>query len=662
MAVGVVLSEVQRAALAAVCDTFAPALEVDDDPTGFYGRCASDLGIPDLVEATLGATTPEPQLDGLRGLLDALAGQGLVQAPQELREALLHGFMDADPGALAALSGLRGLTFLLFYALPDAQGRNPNWAAIGYPGPVSAPPSPDAAPKRIRVTELSGDAIELTADVVVVGSGAGGGVIAGELAGAAREVVVLEAGGYFNEADFNQLELWAYEHLYRGGGVTQTTSGSIALMAGANLGGGTTVNWTNMLRTTPWVREQWEREFGLEGLAGPDFDAHLDAVFARTSANGDCSDRNGPNQRLVDGCEALGVQWQSIVRNTDPGAYSADTAGFLGFGDQSGAKQGTMKTYLQDASDRGARIVTGCRVERVLVSGGRAAGVEGVATGPDGSTTRVVVRAPVVVCAAGALETPALLLRSGIGGPAAGQYLRLHPATVLGAFYAEPQRSWWGAPQTALSAQWANLADGHGFLVETSHASPGLTGTAVPWVTGRQHKDDMGRGPQTSALVMLIRDHGHGRVTIDATGQAVHEYELTDPLDVRHFRAGLRELVRLHAAAGAEEILSFHRKPLRWRRDGDEPLEAFAERVAGGPLTPHEHPIFALHQMGSARMGIDPQTSVAGPWGELHDTPGVWVGDASGFPTATGTNPMATVMALARRTAGAITAASAAHR
>ncbi len=315
-----------------------------------------------------------------------------------------------------------------------------------------------------------------------------------------------------------------------------------------------------------------------------------------------------------------------------------------------------MKTYLQDASDHGARIVTGCRVERVLVAGGRAAGVEGVAVGADGTPTRVIVRAPVVVCAAGALETPALLLRSGLGGPAAGEYLRLHPATVLGGFYPEPQRAWWGAPQSALSAQWADLEDGYGFLIETSHASPGLTGTAVPWQSGRQHKDDMSRGRTTSALVLLIRDRGHGRVTIDGAGNAVHHYDLADPLDVRHFRMGLGELVRLHAAAGAEEILSFHRKPMRWRR-GDEDVEAYAERVAAGSLAPYEHPIFALHQMGSARMGTDPATSVAGPWGELHDTPGVWIGDASAFPTATGTNPMATVMALARRTAAAIAAA-----
>jgi len=655
MAVTVVLSEVQRAVLARVCDTFVPSLAVDDDPTGFYARSASDLGIPDAVEQTLAGTAPEEALQGLRDLLGALAAQGFAEAPLEAREQILHAFMDSGPEALAGLSSLRALTHLLFYALPDEAGRNPNWEAIGYPGPVSAPPSPEQAPKRIALTRPAGDTLELTADAVVVGSGAGGGVVAGELGGAGLDVVVLEAGGYFNEADFNQLELWAYQHLFRGGGVTQTSTGSIALMAGSNLGGGTTVNWTNMLRPHAWVREQWEREHGLEGLAGPEFDAHLDAIFARCSVTDRCSDRNGPNERLREACERTGAAWQTIVRNTDPAAYDPQSAGFLGFGDQSGSKQGTLKTYLQDAADRGARVVARCRAERVLVDGDRAVGVEGRFEGEDGATARVVVRAPIVVCAAGALETPALLLRSGIGGPAAGEYLRLHPATVLIGRYAEPQRGWWGPPQAALSAQWADLEDGYGFLVETSNAAPGLTGTALPWESGLQHKQEMARGAQTSALVLLLRDRGHGRVTIDAAGNAVHHYDLADELDVRHFRRGLAELVRLHAAAGAQEIASFHRRPLRWRRGED--LEAFAQAVHDGPLTPYEHPIFALHQMGSARMGHDRATSVADPWGQLHDSSGVWIGDTSAFPTATGTNPMATAMALARRTAGAILAA-----
>src|SRR3954463_13231534 len=167
----------------------------------------------------------------------------------------------------------------------------------------------------------------------------------------------------------------------------------------------------------------------------------------------------------------------------------------MGFGDVSGAKLGTLKTYLQDAADAGARFVVDCRVDRVLLEGVRAAGVEGTYLDAEGRAARVTVRASTVVVAAGALDTPAVLLRSGIGGPAAGDYLRLHPARAMPAVYDEPQKAWWGAPQTALSAEFANVEDGYGFLIETAHASPAVTGSPVPWGDRQQHKEDTAHAP-----------------------------------------------------------------------------------------------------------------------------------------------------------------------
>src|SRR5436305_18069 len=469
MAVTVVLSEIQRDTLARLCDTFAPSIERDEDPTGFWARSASDLGIPDAIEQSLGAL-PEEQLAGLRALLDALADEGFNDADQAAREAMVHAFADADPDTLAGVSAFRGMTLMLFYALPDPEtGRNPNWEVLGYPGPVSAPPSPERAPKTIPVTVPADGELVLEADAAVVGSGAGGGVIAGTLAAAGRRVAVLEMGGYHNEADFDQLELPAYENLYHGGALHATHDGQVVILAGQNLGGGTTVNWTNCLRTRPWVREEWAALHGLEGLDGPEFDRHLDAVLERISANDRCSDWNGPHHRLKEACERTGIDFARIVRNTDPATYAPDDAGFLGCGDQSGSKQRPLKPYLQDAADHGAEFVVNCRVERVLTENGRAVGVEGTYADVDGRRARVVVRAPQVVLAGGALETPAVLLRSGIGGPAAGDHLRLHPSTGVLGIYDEPQRGWWGAPQTGLSDAFERIEGDHGFLVECPH-------------------------------------------------------------------------------------------------------------------------------------------------------------------------------------------------
>jgi choline dehydrogenase-like flavoprotein len=652
MAISVLLSEIQREALKTLCDTLIPSLERDDDPHGFWGRAASDIGVPDGVEEAL-AQLPEEQVEAFRTLLDMLAEYGFNDAGSEEREAMIHSFCDSSTENLATMHALKGLNAMLFYAGPDPEtGRNPNWNAIGYPGPVSAPPD---VPKPIEVRRPGDAELTLEVDVCVVGSGCGGGVIAGELAARGKKVAVLEAGGYFNESDFNQLELWAYQNLYLGGGPFLTAEGQIAIMAGSTLGGGSTVNWMNCLRTRPWVREEWARDFGLEGLDGPDYDRHLDAVWERLNVNDRCSDYNGPHQRLQEACRSKGYAFKTITRNADPDAHDPDTAGFLGFGDQSGSKLGTLKTYLADANERDAEFIVSCRADRILVEGGRAAGVEGTYAGPDGRTARVVVRAPQVAVACGSMESPALLLRSGIGGPAVGDYLRLHPSTAMFGIYDTEQRAWWGPPQAALSDEFANVEDGYGFLLECPASGVGISASALPWHSGVQHKTHMSEYRHSSAFILLIRDRGHGRVTIDREGRAVHHYRMADEQDVRIFRRALSELARLHEAAGANEIVTFGRKTPGWKRGDD--IEEFAAAVHDTSLDPYEHAIFSAHQMCSCRMGNDPNTSVANPWGELHDVPGVWIGDASAFPTASGTNPMITIMALAHRTAEAMVAA-----
>ena len=224
------------------------ALDRDrDDPHGFWARSASDLEVPEAAEEALADAGGSAR--GLAGAARLARGRGLQRASQERREEILNAFPDSGPDALAGIHALKGLTTMLFYGKPDPEsGHNPNWVAVGYPGPRSDPPS---MPKTIPVRRPTGEEMVLEADVCVVGSGCGGGVIAGELAAAGKQVVVLEAGGYFNESDFNQLELWAYENLYLNGGPLPTAEGQVAIMAGGTLGGGSTVNWMNCLRTRP---------------------------------------------------------------------------------------------------------------------------------------------------------------------------------------------------------------------------------------------------------------------------------------------------------------------------------------------------------------------------------------------------------------------------
>ncbi|MDX6698707.1 MAG: hypothetical protein QOE65_2104 [Solirubrobacteraceae bacterium] len=646
--------DTRRAILAAVCDTVVPSIEHAPDPHGLWARTAGDIGVPAMAEDALSQLPPD-QLAGLMQLLDGLAAQGFMRATQDSREQLLTNVSLLGPEAAAGVGALISLTLFLAYGAPiDPQtGQNPNWRAFGYPGPTTPPPS---VAKPIEPLVPEGDELELEADVCIVGSGAGGGVIAGELSAAGASVVVLEAGGYYNESDFTQLELDAYQKMYWRGGPQPTADLNVTLYAGATLGGGTVVNWTNCLRTKPWVREDWANE-GLEDVGGPDFERHLDAVWGRLSVTGDCSDLNGPHQRMKEGAQALDWSFSTITRNTDPETYDPESAAYMGFGDQSGAKQSTAKTYLVDAANRGARILARTRAERILVEGGRAAGVQATYADPEtGRTARVTVRAPQVVAAAGTLETPALLLRSAIGGPAVGQNLHLHPCTATYGVYPEDQRAWWGAPQAGLVDEFDKVEDGHGFLVESAQYAPGLIGSALPFGGARAHKTLMEQVPYGVTFIGLLRDRGGGRVDIDANGESVPWYSLTDELDVRNMHRALDAQVRLHEAAGAREIVGMAAGLPRWRRGDD--LDAFIARLQRIPLRFGGHRLFAAHQMGTARMGADPATSVADPHGQLHDTPGVWVGDASAFPSASGTNPMISIMALAHRTAEAIAAAS----
>ena len=649
------LTAAQRATLRALCDTIVPRIERADDPTGFWARRASDLGIEQYVEGFL-ATLPAEQRGGLVQLLDGLAMLEFTMLPSDLsREQILTNVSLSSDAAALGLEAYKQLTLTFFYGAVDpATGQNPNWKQFAFPGPVSAPRD---VPKTLPVQSVASDT-QLEADVCIVGSGAGGSVIAAELAKRGMRVVILEAGGYYNESDFAQNELKAYQEMYWRQGPQTSADGNFTLLAGRTLGGGTVVNWTNCVRTPQWVRSEWASEYGLTGLDTPEFDAHLDAVLGRIGANGDCSDLNPAQQRVADGCDKLGWSHKRTQRNTDPATYTPETAGYLGFGDHTGSKNSADKNWLRDATDHGAKILVRTKATRVLVENGRAAGVEAVYADPaTGASANVTVRAPRVVVAAGALESPSLLLRSGIGGPAAGNYLRLHPCGVVFAVYGDDQRAWWGAPHAMLCDEFSNPGNGYGFLIEGSQYAPSLIGAAVHWTSGRGHKELMADAKRGVTTIGLVRDHGFGRVALDAAGESVVTYDVTDPLDVENYHKGLDAQIQIALAAGASALYLLAPGLPRWRYGDD--VDAFRDVARTIEIGFGGSTAFSAHQMGSCRMGSDPATSVADPFGELHDVKGVYVGDASAFPTPSGANPMVTTMALAHRTAAHI--ARAAH-
>ncbi len=645
-AIAIEFNTLQRETLTAIVDTFVAAVPSENDPDGFYAAKGSDVGADIATEQYLRTHLPEEQLAGLLQLIDAAGLFGLKDQPQAGREEIIANLAGISPEAAGVIAALRQLSVLFAYSLPG-HGRNPLWVGMEYPGPAQTPPAD--ARKTLEVITPSGETT-LESDVVVIGSGSGGGVAAAALAQAGKRVIILEAGSYWNESDFVQSEPLAYQKLFLRGGFFPSADGMVSIAAGSTVGGGSTVNWSNSLLTPNTVRACWADDFGLTDVDTPAFDEHLQAVFDRIKCNDKVATQNGPHERLRDGASELGYSYRVATLNIDPEKYDPNLIGYSGMGDQTGAKQGTMRTYLQDASDAGAKLLPNVWVDRILTEDGMATGVEATYTDPQTQkTSSIVINAPSVAVAAGSLETPGLLLRSGIGGPAVGAELRLHPASLVSGIYDEPQDPWYGPAMAGIMNEFAEVNEGYGYLIECVQHLPGLFTTVVPWLNGAQHKELTRKYRYRADWVFIVKDRGAGTVTIDENGQSTFWYPFTDELDRRHFREAAVTSIRMHEAAGAQQIFLAGQPFAPWNRGED--LEAFIAKVNELPIGPGGTPVFSAHQMCSAKLGSDPQTSVAKPNGELHDVTGVWIADASGMPSCSGVNPMVSTMALARRTA-----------
>jgi long-chain-alcohol oxidase len=642
----------QSPVLVAIADTFI----------GGMGHPGSPIRVAASIEETFARLPSESDRRRLRllvGILGRRSGTFLLTGrpvpfhrwPREQRVAVMSSW------AISRLSFRRQLfqvfkrlSLLAFIGDTEDDGTNPVWPEIGYPGPVSAPPP---TPKSIRTTTLDGDTT-LTCDAVVIGSGAGGGVVAGELSAAGKDVIVLEEGGYYNEADFNQLELAMMRKLYFQGGFAATADGSIALIAGGCLGGGTVVNYTTSFRSPDWLRREWADRYGLTAFASDDFTASLDAVYERLGVNLDHSRVSARERVLERGLRKLGWHVDHMPRNVQ-GCTQDASCGFCSYGCQIGAKQSTLKTYLLDAYRRRARIIVNCTVDRVLIEDGRAVGVRATVRQPEMPAFTLIVRSRAVVAAAGAIGTPALLQRSGVRSPAVGRWLRLHPGVAVLGVFDQTLRPWEGSLQAVYSDEWINL-DGqyHGVKLESGPMHPAILAHAIPWRDPTQYQRLMRLLPNMSVLAPLVRDHGGGRVTArDGAARVDYRPAANDLADLRH---GIKAAVQVMEAGGAREIFTGQSAYVAYRPGQRGGIEGFMSEVDRHGYGPGQMGYFSFHQMGSSRMGNDPATSVVGPDHEAHTVKGLFVADGSAFPSASGVNPMITIMAMAHRASRLIAA------
>jgi choline dehydrogenase-like flavoprotein len=622
------------AALRAVAATLVPDGAVDLAER-LAGKVATLPRAADRAELDLLLRAFESRILNLAlaGVPRPFTGMSVAQ-----RERYLRGWATSRlPARRKAFQALKRLITVTHYTTPGV-GR-----ALGYPGPLGPPP---AVPKQIRPLGIASDTT-LTCDVVIVGSGAGGAVVAAELAAHGTDVVVLEKGGYANEADFTHLEGEALERLYDGGGLFATRDLGLVILQGATLGGGTVINYTTSFKTPEAVREEWATQHALPHFTRGQFTQSLDAVAQRLGVNTEHAAPSGRDRVLIRGLERLGWHHGLLPRNVRA-CTQDDVCGYCGYGCRAGAKQSTLATYLPDAAARGTRIVVGCDVRRVLIEAGRATGV----------TARVgdhmlTVRAKAVVVAAGSIHSPALLLRSGVRLPALGRHLALHPATAVFAHMDEEIRPWTGTVQAHYSDQFADLDQGYGFKFETAPLHPSLGALAAPWESGAHYRERMTGLARTTLCGILLRDRFGGRVRVDGDGHPIVDYRLSR-YDAGHLRRAIAAGAELLEAAGAREIWA----PLaQWigyqpgRKNAREEWLARVDRAAWGP---NQLLLVTFHQMASCRMGASAATSVVDPEHRVWGTRGLYVADASVFPTSSGVNPMLTIMGIAHRAAGII--------
>ncbi|HEX4759606.1 MAG TPA: GMC family oxidoreductase, partial [Thermoleophilaceae bacterium] len=464
-------------------------------------------------------------------------------------------------------------------------------------------------------------------DVVVVGSGAGGASVARVLSEAGMSVIVLEAGPYRDASSYSPDPFETLPALYRDCGLTVAEGRpAIPLPVGRCVGGTTVINSGTCLRTPDDVLVRWRDEFGIGWATDLErefeqVERALDVTPVQPGAVG----RNAELCRL--GAEALGAANGPLTRN----ARDVTCCGTCPTGCAIDAKTAMHVSELPRAVAAGARIRSGARVTRVIVERGRAVGV---ACGRD-----YEVRADAVVLAAGTLGTPELLLSQKLANSAGlvGRHLRIHPACWVGALYDEPVRGWDGVMQSWSVDEWHD----RGLFLEATF-SPLSFGAHWLRGAGAEYKQRLERYGHVAVIGVHLADRSEGRVT---PGRV--RYKLTDD-DAAALRFGIARAADVHFAAGAREVYPNVGRVGVLKPGEQTPL------VEHGRFHPGELRVEAFHPMGTARMGPDPRRSVVSPSGETHDVPGLYVADASLFPTSLRANPMVTVMACARRVAASL--------
>jgi long-chain-alcohol oxidase len=562
-----------------------------------------------------------------------------------------------------AAAGFKGLVLIVFYRF-----HQPAWEAVGYSeGPAEDWSSAAKEEEQVEhypyvfendkiAVQSSNSEIVLDTDVLVIGSGSGGGIVASYLAQRGVRVLVAEKGTYIRPNDMKGREDQGYADMYEGEGLYPTEDGSINVLAGSTFGGGTTVNWSASLKPRHYLRESWANTHGLPYFRSPLFSDDLNAVTQRMGCSTTAIKHNIANSLLALGAQRAGHPVEAVPQNSGGHVHYC---GKCHLGCISGHKQGGIVTWLKDAAESGnGAFVVNCSIERILFDETKRRAIGALAV-VDGRKVTIRANRSVVVCG-GSIQTPAILLRSPElkYNTQIGQHLHLHPTTTITGFYDFPIKPWEGSLLTMVSNA-AELIDheGWGCKIEVIASSPSIHAAFSNFESAEAHKADMLRYAHSFEIIVIARDREGGSVFVDKDGKARMNYTISKH-DRHSLLQGVLKACDIHMMAGASKIgtVQVGMKPFKPTLSEQfspstsktlpetttipstaTPVEAVPRNLSDPKYVEWRNAVEKLgsapywmttgsaHQMGSCRLGSSPKTSALDPQGRVWGAKNLWV-------------------------------------